>query len=353
MMFASGADIDILPAIPVHALSPIHSDAPFPPMANDVNGDVSSLPRSASYTHLPGVIDAAAAPGLKRTFSENVLPLVQDVPSISRGAPYFANRDILRRASKGRKARISVSKFTLTSDDLVMGGPASNTQQQNFANGESPRASSRSVAGTIRSLARRSWISSRSPSPSPRESKKTEKSSRRQTNWNSTATNTPEPIAAPAAAVSTTSPRQSRFENPEPPPLVEPTPTPRQQTRRPQQRQRPLSSILVKNKSETELQLSRSPSLRSLRSRVSLDHLQSAGSTRLLATKIPPLPTSLSSDKLFVMSVDMGKRKDALWGAFRALEGDFQKWVLRSNSSWTIAHLLPDSSPSPARSKQT
>jgi hypothetical protein len=74
------------------------------------------------------------------------------------------------------------------------------------------------------------------------------------------------------------------------------------------------------NKSETELKLPRKPSLQSMRS-----HFSSEKVHKLTAIKVPPLPSSLSSDRLSSASQDAGKKKDPLWSVFRALESEYQK----------------------------
>ena len=83
---------------------------------------------------------------------------------------------------------------------------------------------------------------------------------------------------------------------------------------------RPLSAILTKNKSDINLKrMSRNSSATSLRSFISNDRSQS----RLSLNKVPPLPTSLSSDRLAALNAEAPRRKDPLWAAFRNLDGEY------------------------------
>src|SRR3954469_10283355 len=118
-MFSAGADVDCLPAIPAHALSPVHSISPRPPSRTDQDDLTSGLSRSASFTYIPGAQEATPEPGIKRTFSENVLSLSSDISIKPSGPVHSANKQVFRRASRKIKEKLSAPKVTVSSDDSL------------------------------------------------------------------------------------------------------------------------------------------------------------------------------------------------------------------------------------------
>ena len=324
-MFSIGAEVDILPAVPVHALKSLHSNIPPPPDSSRSQEELNGLPRSASYTHLPGVQQLRPTEGIKRTFSDNVLAVLPDGSAKNAQSPYAPSKELLQSASKSAKAKIAFTKFTLSPEDLE--SATGNGIQKPAAVGVSvkPRSSAgHSVSSTFRSLARRSWRTSlsRSPSPSPKEARRRAKSVHPSPDKKHSASTFSRPVASPSPSpvASRPSSRSSKLDDYELRTSQETGPVLREQTPQHKPSRRPLSAIMQRNRSETELMPSRKPSLRSLRSRGSSDKLSS-----LPPVKVPPLPSSLSSDKLSSLNFDIKKKGDPLWSVFRTLDGDFQK----------------------------
>lgn len=322
-MFSVGAEVDLLPTVPGHAFKPPHSTT-SPSEALRSQDELNGLPRSASYTHLPGVQESQPTNGIKRTFSDNVLALSSDGSPKAGRPPYVPSRELLRSASKRGKGQITVTKFTLSAEDLESTTVDDTERQAPVRSTEKPKPSTgRSVSSTFRNLARRPWktSSSRSPSPSPKEVRKLAKSRNVSPTRKQSTSILSGLVAASQSSTSRPCSRPSDVEDMVLPGTAQTEHLPLQ--RSPSQHKpsrRPLSAILHRNKSETELGLSKKPSLQSLRRRKSSDKLSSPP-----LIKVPPIPSSLSSDRLSSVSVDSNKRKDPLWGVFRTLEADFQK----------------------------
>lgn len=325
-MFSLGAEVDILPAVPVHALKSARSTTSEPPESFRSQDELNGLPRSASYTHLPGVQESQPIGAIKRTFSDNVLALLPDGSPKNRQSPYVPSKELLRSASKSGKGKVSITKFTLSAEDLESATRNDTNKPAAIAVTEKQKTlTGRSVSSTIRSLARRPWktSSSRSPSPAPKEAKKLARSRNVSPDKKQSISTTSERGKAPPLVASRRSSRSSNVDDSElnPSPQISPIP---QQRPPPQNKlvKRPLSAILRLNKSETSLGLSKKSSSQSLRSKNSSDKL-----SNLPSMKVPPIPSSLSSDRLSSASIDTSRKKDPLWSVFRTLEGDFQKSV--------------------------
>lgn len=328
-MLSAGADLDCLPAIPAHALSPVHSISPCPPSRADQDDRTSGLSRSASFTYIPGAQQASPEPGIKRTFSESVLSLSSEISIKPSGPVHSANKQVFRRASRKIKKKLSAPKVTVSSDDplSIASVPGSSARISDGAT--RPKTPSRSAIDTFRSLARKPWISatSRSPSPSSKHSRNGETNRSRSPTKRASVLSSVEPIAQPLPVVANASPRSSRLleeELPQPPEIKHNV---RSTTPQPDNSTRPPSLLGPKNKSETSLhRLSRTSSSFSLRSKASSDNL------RISLMKVPPIPSSISTDRLSAASADVNKRRDPLWNAFRALEADYQKFQSKPSS---------------------
>ncbi|KAJ9601906.1 hypothetical protein H2200_013576 [Cladophialophora chaetospira] len=314
----------ILPALPVQVLSPlpIHSNTT---MASPDTFEASPTPmvRSASFAYLPARERTNLDPSMiKRTFSENVISLPSDSKVKVNESMHSANMELFRRVSrKAKRKMLASARFSLSAED-----DEPHSREVNTADGdrdEQPRSLGRSVAGTLRTLARKSLGPSTSRSASP--SQKEGDTSERKRSWSPSkrklaiAANS---VAVPEAAASSPPLRTSPEENDSL--LAVPVhPTQSRDRRRsttPTPVQRPPSVTLTKNKSETNLKrMSRSSSATSLRSFVSNDRSQS----RLSLNRVPPLPSSLSSDRLAALNAEVPRRKDPLWTAFRSLDGEY------------------------------
>lgn len=324
-MFSVGAEVDFLPAFPAHAFNPLPSTA-SPSESLRSQDELNGLPRSASYTHLPGTEESQPTEGIKRTFSDNVLALSPYGSPKAGRSPYVPSKELLRSASRKGKGQFTVTKFTLSAEDLE--STTGNDPERPAAIGTTEKlkpSSARSVSSTFRSFARRPWKTSSSrspsPSPSPKEAKKLAKSRNVSPVRKQSISIRSEPVAASPPVASRPGSRSSNAEDSALPTSDESGHIPLQRpSSQKKPSRRPLSAILQINRSETELSLSKRPSMQSLRSRISSDKL-----SRPPPVKVPPIPSSLSSDRLSSASVDVNKRKDSLWSVFRTLEADFQK----------------------------
>lgn len=306
---ATSIDQEALPSPPVHALSPIHSTMPplDQPKRDRKHAD-AELTRSATYTRMTATdADAdtdAHIPPIKRTFSENIISSFPDRKSgkPSDDAHSTTNLELLRRTSRKMKRKMSsAARFSLSPDDEDENKWES---RKSSDNGDQSKSLGRSVAGTIRSLARKSWAgtTSRPSSLSPTRKEKKERSwspGKNKTIGAADSIALPEPVARSPSSTST------------------PEPDPESQT---QLLQKPLSALQTRNKSESSLRrLSRNSSSTSLKSFASTERSRS----RLSLGRHPPLPPSLSSDRLAALNAEAPRKKDPLWSAFRSIESEY------------------------------
>ena len=332
MALTAQMDGQVLPALPVHVLSPlpIHSNTTIS-SPDTSESSPTTIVRSASYTYLPALERGNSdLPIIKRTFSEHVISLPSDTKVKVNESVHSANMELFRRVSrKAKRKMLASARFSLsTEDDELQPREANNAESEKD---EQPRSLGRSVAGTLRTLARKSWApaSSRSTSPGRREGEFSE----RKRSWSPskrklvTAANS---VAMPEAAASSPPMRTSPEEDDS---LLE-TPTQPIQSRdhrrstTPTPVHRPLSVILGRNKSDINLKrMSRNSSATSLRSFVSNER----SSSRLSLNRVPPLPSSVSSDRLAVLNAEVPRRKDPLWAVFRTLDGDYSGFHLKTS----------------------
>ena len=310
-MFSVGAEVDVVPAAPAHSEKPLPPTPSLSPAVSLYSRDRADdgIPKSASYTNLSDCQEPPRSDGIKRTFSDNFLNLSTDGAN-HEPSPYVPNKELLRRLSRGAQGKVAVTRFTLSAEDLG-GLSRKDTPKAEPAIVEKRASPTRSVSGTLRSLARKTWrSSSRSPSPAPQDVAKRPKGS-----------NVPPRTALPSATVSTTSLASTLTTFPRQQPPPDPTPANTQRPSLQRRLSRPLSAIISPIKAEqSSPKLRKPPSLQSLRSQRSSEKL-----SQPVSAVVPPLPASLSSDKLSSIPYDPNRKKDSLWGVFRNLEGDYQK----------------------------
>ena len=301
MSAAGSSDVEVMPALPVHALSPIHSTASETTSASEQRPE---LGRSASFTYLSGLSRDGTA-SIKRTFSENVLSLPATRAAKVSDNMQSANKELFRRASRKTKKRLSRSKFTFPDDDDSEKDVRKNTGHDS----DPSQGLTRSMTGTIRGLARRSWMpGSRSESPAHRDGDNLEK----QRSWS------PAKKAGAAAANAITIPQPVASRSPSPS-SRRADDEPASSRGSPSENPHSPSNMSLRNKSESSLKrLSRRSSFSSLKSQASSDKLRKG----LTNGRPPPLPPSISSDRLSTLNGEQYK-KDPLWSAFRAIEGEF------------------------------
>ena len=298
---------------------PDHADSP------------STIPRSASYTQFPAdaIVDATSerTSSLSRSFSENVLVNIQGnatrQSSAKKGSEDGAKsrRKSLGRLGSSKRQKNSdtpytIPKFTAGPDPSPQ-DPADASEICKDGNTQATERKAPSVAGSISSLARRSWISeSRSPSTSPTRTRlRKEKGPGAETthhvNGSSSAVDV-QTSSLPATKVKddvlNTSSNGHVKRN-----------LPRRNSVLSLSR-RPLSSLLSKAPTSELL------SVPSIPKSYSTDKLLLA-SIQSTSSKSPAVPKSWSSERLQGLGAETPRRKDELWSVFRTLDGEYQKWV--------------------------
>ncbi len=295
----------------------------LPPTSDALDGlKVSSLPRSASFTQIPTIPTPHSTPesnGIKRTFSENVLVnpkgnafrqsfSKQASESIEDLHGKLNGKKLLRRKSTRSLvgSKITVSKFAL-GPRRGTGDLAYESTNDGSKETHGPESKRRSVSGSLTTFARKSWISaSRSPSPNKREA-----SANGPLVEESGSNNARPPSRASANTINdskdaTTSGHVG-------------TPSKRSSTIGKKSR-RPLSAFLGRASTEVE-----APSVPSIPISYSTDRLPSLNNNPLSSASPPTIPKSMSSERLQGMGTESPRRRDELWGVFRALDGEFQK----------------------------
>ena len=305
-----------LPAPPVHAKSPAHPPPSLHISTSTKDSNSYSRPneltRSATYTYLgSSATEENPTPNIKRNFSDNALNLSSESnPPVRNGDSHLPSVQVLRRSSRKMKRKVTSKRFSLSPDNDDDDETSSSSRKRPD---DLSRSFSRSVAGTLRSLARKSWgPASRTSSSSPV----------RQTNHDASYSPTQGPDDIPTSPITLPEPAISRPHSPmtsddtgrRSSPVL-----PKPQSQSPPQRPI-LSQMQTKSKSEINLKrLSRASSSTSLRSFASTNRSRS----RLSLARVPPLPSSLSSDRLATLNSDVTKKKDPLWSAFRAIDGEY------------------------------
>lgn len=288
-------------------------------------GSRSSIPRSASYTHLPEHGKAKATHemySISRSLSENVLSISQG--NISRksatkfglGGTVKSRKSFRHLGSRKHRSResdpqLAMSKLTLGEDNPSVVLPYEPETPKDEVVLDKARKTL-SVTGSISNFARKSWIAnSRSPSPSPGKRK-----SRKEIHTTPEATcDSSLPKFTQSSSVPVTETKNEKLDG---------TLNGRA-SRSPQRRnsdlsrkpKRPLSSILSKAPAFD------APLVPPIPKSFSVDKLPSFKSSTL--SNIPPVPKSRSSERLQSMGVESPQKKDELWSTFRALDGEYQK----------------------------
>lgn len=302
-----------LPALPVHALSPVHSPFHDPASESIRSPSATEMPRSASYSYFPALEKEPTTVSIRRTFSDNILSLPPETKTKANDTVQSANMELFRRASRKAKKKISGARFSLSPDDDER-QPRDN-KKSGAEKGEQSRGLGKSVTGTIRTLARKSWGGS---SPSSPERKRSWSPGKQK-----------EDLVANSAAVEPATSRPSTSPQREKDDILQQGPS--QQARmspnhsQMSQTQKSLAGLQIKNKSELSLKrLSRASSSTSLGS-------NERSRSRISLGRVPPLPTSHSSDRLAALNLEVTRRKDPLWSAFRTIDGEFIGFQTRTS----------------------
>ncbi|PGH35151.1 hypothetical protein GX50_01963 [[Emmonsia] crescens] len=294
----------------------------MPNSSAETHNDASSpFPRSASYNHLPALDSNPSHSDVKRTFSETNLPQSSERQVKLNQDSFMTGKQVLRQASihlsNGRQKAKEVP--TSSPDGNTQGPTTTSTTTQKGT--EKPLtvervSKSRSVSSTIATLARKPWISSRSPSPSPKEPKIKASKPNGVAFANTTGNDAAEKDsqakpAGPYAQQSYSIPEKSQRSNV----LIKGN--------------RKSGNFGAKTKNEVPTNSQKRPSFPSLRAKVSLDRLSSSPSGS--NEDIPPVP-QLRTGQLPQLKVDPPRKKDELWSVFRGLDADYQKFHSKSSS---------------------
>ena len=306
---------------------PLQAD-PLRPASGHVD-TTSTIPRSASYTQLPAdaKVDTTHTrrPSLSRSFSENVLANIHGNVSrrtSSKNGPDDALKPPRRSLSRLGSSKQHKDPNTSSTTPKFALGPEPSPQDpadesQNVKDGTIPGTERKapSVARSVSTLARKSWISkSRSPSPSPTKTRLRKEmglaiESTRHVNGTSPAVDVK---TSPLSGVEVSNNAREPSSNGH---------AKESQSRRNSvltRSRRPLSSILSK------APLAETPAVPSIPKSFSTDRLP-LSSVQSISSKIPAVPKSWSSERLQGLGAETPRRKDELWGVFRTLDGEHQK----------------------------
>lgn len=280
------------------------------PHPNGPGVDAANVARSASSNELASLSRSAVTSNgvsLPRTLSENVLT---GLNGQSPRAGY--NGDLEDREKKprnkdqwkveGRKVAGLASTSEAAEAQSALDSPDTTEDdglEMRKMKGSWPPAADgkrRSMSRSLSRLARRSWMSSsRSPSPSPSDHLRAENGS--------TLSKTPS-LTSTSSSSSVLNAQES--------------PMASRQSAKGQRR--PTSTLMDKVDSEPTV-----PSVPTIPKSFSSDRLPIVRSKA--TEKTPTLPASVSVERLQNMGIETSRKKDELWGAFRTLDGDFQKHV--------------------------
>ena len=273
----------------------------------------AAMLRSASYDHIPNGArsnDSSEPHGIKRTLSDNALASLQGGVSWQPSEPEnlsSIDRDAGIRSStrSDNKPRITISKYTLATQ--FDGNAAYARDTENAANSYESSPKSRSVSGSLSSFAKKSWsTASRSPSPRKRSTLV------EQTPLSKTGLD----HAPPSPLSSVNKPAQNgRYL-----PNGTVSDLSRHATTVGKKPRRPLSALLGKAPTEPK-----TPLVPSIPMSLSSDKLLAISQAPSSSEKPPLISKSISSDRLQNLGIDSLPKKDELWGAFRALDGEFHK----------------------------
>ncbi|OAG40195.1 hypothetical protein AYO21_05673 [Fonsecaea monophora] len=331
MAVAAHVEGQILPVLPIHAMSPLpnHSGTTVSSPESFQPDPPRNFVRSASFTYLPTLdTEHSDSSTIKRTFSEHIISLPSDPKVKVNDSMHSANLELFRRVSrKAKRKMLAGARFSLSPDDDEP-QPRESSNTNGDRDGQ-PKSLGRSVAGTLRTIARKSWVgsSSRPSSPSRQESNTPERKrswspSKRKLAHAANSVTIPEPVASSPPLRTSPEELESKLEDAIQAQSIDrrgPVPGPVH---------RPLSILQPKSKSDPNMRrMSRNSSTTSLRSFVSNERSQS----RLSLNKVPPLPSSLSADRLAALNAEAPRRKDPLWTAFRTLDGEYSGFQAKTS----------------------
>lgn len=276
--------------------------------------DSPALPRSSSYDHVPDIVksNGKSQPRIiQRTLSDNALPsFAHPTDNVSRhpsiGKNTTAKDHGLRRQSSARlymNARVNMSNPITT---RYSKSDAHKTIIEDTSNHVGIERKSRSVSGSLTNFARKPWATvSRSPSPRKRAPQ-----------VECDALSAPGscqtmdlPTAAAISEMTGENLSNAMFESASKGPIQG------------KKSRRPLSAFLGRASSESKVNV-----VPSIPKASSSDTLSAMNHVHPPIHTPPVIPRSISSDRLHSLGNDPPpRRRDELWGAFRAIDSEFHK----------------------------
>lgn len=298
-MPTGSVEVDSLPALPSHALQPLHTST--------TDRESGELSRAASYTSLPGLDDNQQT--IKRTFSDNVLSTWAQKPAKISASVQNANVELFRRASQKTKKRMSAGRF-------VSAAEIEDTERIGRAIDSSDATSAKS-GKSFRMFSRRPWLSNSRPQSPSRTEEQDREHRPTSTPSNAQGITLPEPVAkrvSPRAShkieESLSDVAISRKDSSSPTPTTQTT-----------------SEPSIEESEKSSARMSRRSSFSSIRSRASIDKMYLS----VPAAKVPPMPSSVSPDRLSNLSRDSARRKDPHWIPFRGIDGEHTSFFAKTS----------------------
>ncbi len=292
--------------------------------ASDADSN-SMITRAASYTQLADEPDLKALPqrkiSINRSFSENVLANMQGKVARQHNTEQGSETRLkakrsLRRLSSFRRQstlvepapHLTISEFAIGPDESTEDLTYKSKPRTNGLTNDRERKT-RSVSGSISSFARRPWIStSRSPSPSP-----SKRRSRREADADiGTENSYPGELQIPHATYNGYGNGQVKVPS-------------RKNSLLGRKSRRPLSTLLGKSPGIDTPSVPPIPKSFSTDKLPSLNHKSSDLSN-------PPVPSVKSFDRSQGLVAEPPRKKDPLWGVFRSIDGEYQKFQSRPST---------------------
>ncbi|KAJ5717547.1 hypothetical protein N7488_003193 [Penicillium malachiteum] len=271
----------------------------------------NALQRAASYTDLPTQTDDdtdPTSPRLRRTFSDYAVPTLTESPTKE---SVEAGKDILRRTSlrskNKNKPSAPVSHFTLSSSEDLKNTSTQNGETKPLEHRAPEPAArpskSRSMSGRIVSLARKPWGSS-SRSPSPSTAKRIKQRTDDQSPTRSDGRKGSDSDSAPSRK------RTILYKRP----------------------RRPMLAVVAKGHGDSPGSPSSPSNNFLLRHQTSFDKF--TASLSVSTPVLPPMPKGAAATAAAFQNSapEQSRKKDELWGVFRGLEADYQKFQSKSSS---------------------
>ncbi|EGD94979.1 hypothetical protein TESG_02474 [Trichophyton tonsurans CBS 112818] len=353
----------------------------MPDQKSSKDGSRSSpeLGRSASYIHIPELLDDSETASIKRTISEvNLSQLATDTQSPTQSIDFETGKSILRQASLREKAgrrplrnsknnnnntakgaattttaptATTTSTTTTTTTTAAAAADTTTTTTATTDNTSTSSNNTPSVNPSVEvtaaprvstertrkafskpsfaNLTLKPWKTSRSPSPAPIQSTSPSPSSSppdpkpvSSVGTSSSVTSTLSVKTTDAGSLTTTATTSTSDS-------ASTSPIESSGTTTPKRGRRPASIVSLKGKSHAESKSNRDSSQHSLRRRSSWDRLVASVGLSGSKQDVPPVP-QVPVSQTSRAKPESPKKRDELWHVFRGLDVDYQKFASKS-----------------------